>query len=71
MPVPDWENIWGDTVEIIANSGIQFLDFDFKLQDVKGFTCELAEVISEEGIQSLVKPSAEQSEDIFYEFTAR
>ena len=37
MPVPDWEKIWGDTVEIIANSGIQFLDFDFKLQDVKGF----------------------------------
>ncbi len=71
MPVPDWEKIWGDTVEIIANSGIQFLDFDFKLQDVKGFTCELAEVISEEGIQSLVKPSAEKSEDILYEFTAR
>ena len=71
MPVPDWEKIWGDTVEIIANSGIQFLDFDFKLQDVKGFTCELAEVISEEGIQSLIKPSEEKSEDILYEFTAR
>jgi hypothetical protein len=67
----DWKNMWGDTVDIIANTGIQFMDFSFTQKDVKGFSSNLVELLSGD-IQSLAKPDFddEDQNDIFYTFSA-
>ena len=67
----DWQRTWGSTVELCANSGIQFLDFAFTENDIKGFSSEFCEEVSSTGTQKLKKPLDDQNSDIYYDYSAR
>ena len=71
--MPDWQQTWGDTVDVFANTGIQFLDFEFSEQDLQGFSSEFFEELSA-GQIPLLKKRNDQPVDISlpsYEFAAR
>ena len=71
--MPDWQQTWGDTVDVFANTGIQFLDFEFSEQDLQGFSSEFFEELSA-GQIPLLKKRNDHPVDISlpsYEFAAR
>ena len=71
--MPDWQQTWGDTVDVFANTGIQFLDFEFSEQQLKGFNSEFLEELSDELIPVLRKRGDERIDASLpsYEFAAR
>ena len=67
----DLQRTWGSAVELCANSGIQFLDFTFTGNDVRGFSADFAEEVSSAGIQRLYKYTEDQNPEIAYQFSVR
>ena len=49
VDICDYNKDWGSVVEIAANSGIQFLDFHFDSNSLRGFESEFFEGQNEEG----------------------
>ena len=67
----DLQRTWGSAVELCANSGIQFLDFTFTGNDVRGFSADFAEEVSSTGIQRLYKYPEDENPVIAYQFSVR
>ena len=43
IEIVDWRQSWGPVVELAANTGIQFLDFEFSKDTVKRFVAAFVE----------------------------
>ena len=71
--MPDWQQTWGDTVDVFANTGIQFLDFEFSEQQLRGFNSKFIEPTSNQGIPILQKfvDGSFDNDVPFYEFGAK
>jgi hypothetical protein len=55
VDICDYDKDWGSVVEIAANSGIQFLDFNFDANSLRGFESDFFENQNEQGIVVLSK----------------
>ena len=76
IEIVDWNQSWGPTVELAANSGIQFLDFEFDKKDLKQFEAEFIEDRLDDERRVLKKFTPGSQEDfeqsaVRYEFGIR
>ena len=59
VDICDYNKDWGSIVEIAANSGIQFLDFHFDSNSLRGFESDFVEDQNENGKVVLSKIDAD------------
>ena len=76
VEIVDWNQSWGPTVELAANTGIQFLDFEFKKNELRQFESEFVEdrLDDERRVLKKIIPGLEDDFDngsVRYEFGVR
>ena len=71
--MPDWQQIWGDAVDLFANTGIQFLDFHIDVNQTRDFSSNFKETIGPGDTKNLIKINDVDipQGQIFYEYSSR
>ena len=75
IEIVDWRQSWGPVVELAANTGIQFLDFEFSKDTVKRFVAAFVEDRLDDEKRILRKFNEEgddlEQNSVHYEFGIR